>query len=65
MKKEEEGRKLKEEKLEVVKNLLIGAIVMERILSMYVESSQNMAWGKQAAWDCWVLPGDWRPKTED
>ena len=51
-KKEEERRKLKEEKLEVVKNLLIGAIVMERILSMYVESSQNMTWGKQAAWDC-------------
>ena len=56
-KKEEEGRKLKEEKLEVVKNLLLGVFVMEKILSLYVESSQNMAWGKEAAWDCWVLPG--------
>ena len=59
MKKEEaeEGRKLKDEKLEVVKNLLLGAIIMEKILTLYVESSQNIVWGREAAWDCWVLPG--------
>ena len=56
-KKEEEGRKLKDEKLEVVKNLLLGAIIMEKILSLYVESSQNIVWGREAAWNCWVLPG--------
>ena len=30
----EEGRKLKEEKLEVVRNVLFGAMVMEKILSL-------------------------------
>ena len=35
----EEGRRMKDEKLEVVRNLLIGAIMMEKILSLYVESS--------------------------
>ena len=44
----EEGRKLKEEKLEVVRNLLMGAIMMEKILSMYVESGQGIVWGKEA-----------------
>ena len=59
MKKEdtEEATKIKDKKLEVVRNLLLGAIVMEKILSLYIESSQNIVWGKEAAWDCWKLPG--------
>ena len=32
----------KKDKLEVAKNLLLGAIVMEQILSLYMQSSQNI-----------------------
>ena len=40
----------------MVKNLLLGVIVIEKILSLYVESSQNMAWGKKAARDyCYIV----------
>ena len=53
----EEGRRMKDKKLEVVRNLLMGAIVMEKMLSMYVESGQGIVWGKEVPWDCWRLPG--------
>ena len=36
----------KKDKLEVAKNLLLGAIVMEQILSLYMQSSQNITWDK-------------------
>ena len=53
----EEGKKLKEEKLEIVRNLLFRALVMEIILSLCEESSQGIVWGNKASWDCWRMPG--------
>ena len=37
----------KKDKLEVAKNLLLGAIVMEQILSLYMQSSQDTVWDKE------------------
>ena len=37
----------KKDKLEVAKNLLLGAIVMEQILSLYMQSSQDITWDKE------------------
>ena len=37
----------KKDKLEVAKNLLLGAIVMEQILSLYMQSSQDIVWDKE------------------
>ena len=37
----------KKDKLEVTKNLLLGARVMEQILSLYMQSSQDITWDKE------------------
>ena len=37
----------KKDKLEVAKNLLLGAIVMEQILSLYMQNSQDITWDRE------------------
>ena len=37
-------QEVENDKLEVARNLLLGAIVMEKILSLYMQSSQDIAW---------------------
>ena len=53
----EEERKLKDKKLEAVRNLLFGAMMMEKVLSMCVECSQGIVWDNKVAWNCWRMPG--------
>ena len=36
----------KKDKLEVAKNLLLGAIVMEQILGLYMQGSQDITWDR-------------------
>ena len=43
----EEGRNLKEEELGAVRRVLFGAMVLERILGLYVGCNQD------AVWDVW------------
>ena len=37
----------RKEKLEVAKNLLLGAIVMEQILGLYMQNSQDVTWNRE------------------
>ena len=37
----------KKDKLEVAKNLLLGAIVMEQILGLYMQGSQDISWERE------------------
>ena len=37
----------KKDKLEMTKNLLLGAIVMEQILSLYMQNSQDITWNRE------------------
>ena len=46
-KEREEERK--EEKLETVRRILVGAMVLERILNLYVDNFQDAVWD---VWDC-------------
>ena len=37
----------RKEKLEVAKNLLLGAIVMEQILGLYIQNKQDVTWNRE------------------
>ena len=52
-------QKVEKERLEVARKLLLGAIVMERILELYMESSQSIAWERETEW----VPETWREET--
>ena len=49
---EEREEERKEEKLETVRNILVGAMVLERILGSYMECYQDEVWDIWDYLDC-------------
>ena len=48
----EEEMKWEEKKLEAVRSILFGAMMLEKVLSLYVENDQE-EYQEDAVWDVW------------